>query len=113
MADYIERNAAIEAMRIFADGCPGSTEAATAAAMAISEISRLPNLWISVEDRLPETSGRYLCVHHFVIDGAPRLTDKPISIIYYDSAENRFQNENLYGMKVSHWMPLPDMPGAK
>lgn len=43
MADYIDRNAAIEALRKLADDCPGSTEAATAAAMGISVISRLPS----------------------------------------------------------------------
>lgn len=43
MADYIDRNAAIVALRKLADDCPSSTEAATAAAMGISVISRLPS----------------------------------------------------------------------
>lgn len=60
MVDYIDRSAAIEALRKFADDCPGSTEAATAAAMAISVISRLPSPWVSVEDRLPECNGNYI-----------------------------------------------------
>lgn len=42
MADYIDRQAAVAALREFAEDCKGSTEAATAAAMAISVISRLP-----------------------------------------------------------------------
>ena len=54
MSDYIDRNAAIEALRKLADDCPGSTEAATAAAMAISVISRMPGPWVSVEDKPPE-----------------------------------------------------------
>lgn len=45
MADYIDRQAAIAALREFAEECKGSTEAATAAAMAISVISRLPGPW--------------------------------------------------------------------
>lgn len=35
MADYIDRQAAIAALREFAEDCKGSTEAATAAACAI------------------------------------------------------------------------------
>jgi hypothetical protein len=53
MADYIDRKDAIVALREFAEKCKGSTEAATAAAMAISVISRLPGPWVSVEDSRP------------------------------------------------------------
>ena len=53
MADYIDRQAAIAELREFAEGCKGSTEAATAAAMAISVISRLPGPWVSVGERKP------------------------------------------------------------
>lgn len=54
MADYIDRKDAIVALREFAEKCKGSTEAAIAAAMAISVILRLPGPWVSVEDRPPE-----------------------------------------------------------
>lgn len=53
MADYIDRKTAIAALRGFAEKCKGSTEAATAAAMAISVILRLPGPWVSVEDSRP------------------------------------------------------------
>lgn len=53
MADYIDRQTAIAALREFAEECKGSAEAATAAAMAISVISRLPGPWVSVEDSQP------------------------------------------------------------
>lgn len=53
MADYIDRQDAIAALREFAEECMGSDEAATAAAMAISVISRLPGPWVSVEDSQP------------------------------------------------------------
>lgn len=53
MADYIDRQAAIAALREFAEECKGSTEAATAAAMAILVISRLQGPWVSVEERQP------------------------------------------------------------
>lgn len=60
MADYIDRQAAIAALREFAEECKGSTEAATAAAMAISVISRLPSPWVSVEERPPEVETEVL-----------------------------------------------------
>lgn len=53
MADYIDRAEAIKALREFGETCKGSTEAATAAAMAISVISRLPGPWVSAEERKP------------------------------------------------------------
>lgn len=53
MADYIDRQAAIAALRKFADDCPGSTEAAAAAAMAISVISRLPGPWVNAKTNFP------------------------------------------------------------
>lgn len=54
MADYIDRQDAIAALREFAEECKGSTEAATAAAMAISVISRLPGQ-MEMEDVLCES----------------------------------------------------------
>ena len=55
MADYIDRQAAIAALRKFADDCPGSTEAAAAAAMAISVISRLPGPWVNAKTKCGRT----------------------------------------------------------
>lgn len=54
MADYIDRAEAIKALREFGETCKGSSEAATAAAMAISVISRLPGQ-IGMEDVLCES----------------------------------------------------------
>ena len=62
MADYIDRNAAIEALRKFADDCPGSTEAATAAATAISVLSRVPGPWVEVKDGLPKAENEVLAL---------------------------------------------------
>ena len=53
MADYIDRAEAIKALREFGETCKGSNEAATAAAMAISVISRVPGPWVSVGERKP------------------------------------------------------------
>ena len=62
MADYIDRNAAIDALRKFADDCPGSTEAATAAAMAISVLSRVPGPWVEVEEGRPKAENEVLAL---------------------------------------------------
>lgn len=62
MADYIDRSAAIEALRKFADDCPGSTEAATAAATAISVLSRVPGPWVEVKDGLPKAENEVLAL---------------------------------------------------
>lgn len=48
--DLIDRDEAIKAPRKLADDCPGSIEAATAAAMGISVISRLPGVWMDGEN---------------------------------------------------------------
>lgn len=50
MADYIDRQAAVAALREFAEDCKGSTEAATAAAMVIS---RLPGPWVNAKTNFP------------------------------------------------------------
>ena len=62
MADYIDRSAAIEALRKLADDCPGSTEAATAAATAISVLSRVPGPWVEVKDGLPKAENEVLAL---------------------------------------------------
>lgn len=54
MADYIDRQAAIAALKKMVDDCHDSTEAATAAAMAISVISQFPGPYVSVENRPPK-----------------------------------------------------------
>lgn len=107
MADYIDRAEAIKALREFAESCNGSTEAATAAVMAISVISRLPGPWVSVEDRLP-----------------PKRLG--VAVIVHYGKRQRLQNctfvshawLNSYGEwvgipaggTVSSWAPLPGEP---
>lgn len=102
MADYIDRQAAIAALREFAEGCNGSTEAATAAAMAISVISRLPGPWVSVGERKPVLHKRiFLLVG---IGGAVTgwaYTGYGGVIGYADD-----NGEEVTG--VTGWMELPD-----
>ena len=109
MADYIDRQAAIAALREFAEGCKGSTEAATAAAMAISVISRVPGPWVDANTRPPEKTGESLC--------AFKYRQEPWADVFMDKmtycaslSDSGF--EAWRGQVVSHWMPLPDLPDA-
>lgn len=112
MADYIDRNAAIEALRKFADDCPGSTEAATAAAMAISVLSRLPGPWNDMESNPPSEDGPYLCKYGHMIKQSLRFPLVPYAVRNYYAADanHHFEFESLLGVHVTHWMPLPDEP---
>lgn len=60
MADYIDRNAAVEALRKLAKDCSGSTEAVTAAATAIAVLSRVQGPWVSVKDGPPKAEAEVL-----------------------------------------------------
>ena len=101
MADYIDRQAAIVALREFEEKCKGSTEAATAAVMAISVILRLPGPWVSVEDKLP-----------------PKRLGVAVTVRYDNCTFVSHAWLNSYnewvgipaGGTVSSWAPLPDAP---
>lgn len=63
--------------------------------------------WVSVEERLPEEQGRYLCnVKSFAFPGCTY-----ISILQYD--KYGFREENIYTDAVTHWMPLPSTEGVE
>lgn len=130
MADYIDRNAAIEALRKLAEYCPGSTEAATAAAMAISVISRVPSPWVSVKDRPPDEEDDVLILLRTIerygkhqekryVFRSPyvgyRVDDEWYTFYCYgyqrvDDAVAEIRNEEI---SVTHWMLLPDAPGEE
>lgn len=102
MADYIDRQAAIAALREFAEECNGSAEAATAAAMAISVISRLPGPWVSVEERLPERGKN-------VLTNDRNKYRSRVGRSFFGVAADKWHGPN-YDDVVTHWMPLPDTP---
>lgn len=104
MADYIDRKDAIVALREFAEKCKGSTEAATAAAMAISVISRLPGPWVSVGDS-PQVLHKRIFLR-VGIGGAITgwaYVGHGGRICYVDD-----NGERVTG--VTGWMELPDAP---
>lgn len=62
------------------------------------------NRWISVEERLPEEGGRYLCnVKSFAFRGSFYQ-----AILRYD--KYGFVEGHIYTDDVTHWRPLPEEP---
>lgn len=62
--------------------------------------------WISVEERLPEEGKDYLC--RCIIN---RNTEYPfVMVLHYILFDENphFQHECDDGLKVTHWMPLPE-----
>ena len=112
MADYIDRAEAIKALREFGETCKDSAEAATAAAMAISVISRLPGPWVDAKAHPPEKNGEYLCCFGFTLPARGLCKDRffgPIS--YYATDETpHWCSEGTHGLTVLSWMPAPDLP---
>ena len=103
MADYIDRQAAIAALRKFAEDCKGSTEAATAAAMAISVISRLPGQWRNAKTNFPPEG-------EDILIAASDLT------VWQGSYQDGKYFEYILkeGMYNPHcWMPMPDATEVK
>ena len=68
--------------------------------------------WIPVSERLPGKHGKpYVCLLTF-----PHGGQFPYILNWYEYGDNgyvngrHFQDEGLDGMKVTHWMPLPQPP---
>ena len=72
--------------------------------------------WISVDDRLPENGQEVFVAYVFPFQNS--LISKHFysaSIYYIDDGNglvNRphFENEGFHGMRVTHWMPMPQPP---
>lgn len=78
------------------------------------EIARLREAqrWIPVTERVPEMDKQYLC--RYIFNGH---NDRPFyqTLDYYAADETpHFQHTmGIDGMKVTHWMPLPEAPCGK
>ena len=125
MADYIDRQAAIAALRKFAEECNGSTEAATAAAMAISVISRMPGAWVELTaNTQPEYPGEYIvcCDDADCKPGWGVWYEKNVVVVAeydpegVDDSEwswDEHGTEYAIGDLITHWMKKPDAPEGK
>ena len=80
----------------------------------IKELEAQIPKWISVEDRLPEKhGGLYACL--LVWPTAPDMPF-PYLLNWHAYGNNgyvegpHFSDEGMDGLKVTHWMPLPEPP---
>lgn len=65
--------------------------------------------WIPVSERLPDRNGRYLC--RYVFNDHYDMSFEQVISYYATDKKPHFQNEgDGLGMKVTHWMPLPEPP---
>ena len=72
--------------------------------------------WISVEDSLPR-NGQY-CFVAYVYNDNPEHRGYGTERYYIDEGNGyvsgpHFGNEGVYGMRVTHWMPIPEIPRLK
>lgn len=63
--------------------------------------------WISVDEKLPQTTGQF--------DLVLVATDKGVGFATYDGLREFSRvtvtgNKQYSSLKVTHWMPLPDSP---
>ena len=65
--------------------------------------ARVPQ-WISVDDRLPEEDGYYLCCIK------SSLFPDRVYIDILECAKSSFEEGHIYTDTITHWMPLPEPP---
>lgn len=65
--------------------------------------------WISVEERMPEEEGVYLCRYTFANSDGSLSNLRSMGCIRYHHAESRWQHASLR-LRVTHWRELPEPP---
>ena len=77
----------------------------------IQTINEAPTIeqpaWISVEERLPIESGKYLVIREY---SAWERSCRDISIEYYSAEFEGWFFDGIKLLGVTHWMPLPELP---
>lgn len=102
--DLISRSALLEWL---CEGCNGFKKiGCDTPCYAYDLISEAPAVdaapkWISVEERLPEDDGHYLC---YTTDGYCNFC------VYYGDGEWMILDQEDLAQKVTHWMLLPEPP---
>lgn len=64
--------------------------------------------WISVDERLPEESGKYLCYSTSGVCGVLQYSFFHKRFNAYDESDKELVES--CSIDVSHWMPLPEPP---
>lgn len=74
------------------------------------DIAPVPK-WISVNERLPERNCEVLAYYGFERDGSDDLGYMCMGVLGYYAYDRHphFQHESI-GVRVTHWMPLPEPP---
>lgn len=69
--------------------------------------TNVPSKWISVEDMLPKETRvpKDVLVYQKIGNGG-MCVDRA----WYDSDKNKWRSALSMNMKVTHWMPLPELP---
>lgn len=95
--------------RIMEDAADKIEELVDRCARYAEEIAVLRELqrWIPVTERLPGSDGHYLCRYGF--EGAGMTFCQALDY-YATDVQPHFQHEGSRGMRVTHWMPLPEAP---
>lgn len=79
-----------------------------ARAQVIGAISRAKGGWIPVTERLPDNNMKCLCSYVFNENTEYHFEQV---LFYCATCENpHFQHEGELGLKVTHWMPIPEPP---
>ena len=64
--------------------------------------------WISVEERLPNKQCEFLVLYSFGETNVHYFSGVMYFVLYDERPH--FENDGLYGLHVTHWMPLPELP---
>ena len=102
MAEYIEREAAIEAVKhAWAKGLEPSQYIEIISAADVATVQE----WISVDDRLPEVGGYVVCI-------AKRNPFSRFMPMVARIEKNGWVNPmtEQYISEVTHWMQMPELP---
>lgn len=67
--------------------------------------------WISVDERLPEESGKYLVVSNLGNILALYYSERHKLFNSFDSYST--EHAKVFAIAVTHWMPLPEAPKMK
>jgi Lar family restriction alleviation protein len=86
--------------------CQGNSGYRRTPQEAIAAWNRRPDNWIPVTERLPESSGSYLC---WYVDG---FGNKGFWVGYWDDSRKGFYPKwpNNLSRFEKYWMPLPEPP---
>lgn len=101
MSDLISRKALIAEYDRVHVGPPGG-------ARKLMENAPAAVRWVSVADKVPERARDYLC-RCVVLNGEDMAFYMVLRYILFDENPH-FQHETKCGMRVTHWMPLPEPP---